>query len=196
MSDQADIHYPIQEHIAKRWSPRAFSDQPVSQDALHSLLEAARWAPSCFNEQPWGFLVATKDEPEAFKKMLDCLMEGNQVWAGSAPVLMLTVARCHFSRNDKPNRHAGHDLGLAVGQMGIQAQSMGLYMHQMGGIFFDKIREVYNIPDSCEPLTGIAIGYLGDSQALPEHLAEREAAPRTRHAQDQFVFRGSWGNQA
>ncbi len=39
-----------------RWSPRAFSEEPVPAEALRSLFEAARWAPSSANGQPWFFL--------------------------------------------------------------------------------------------------------------------------------------------
>src|ERR1043166_1892318 len=73
--------HPIHELIAKRWSPYAFEDRPVSIADLRSLFEAARWAPSSYNEQPWTYLVATRDQPAEFAKLLSCLVDGNQVWA-------------------------------------------------------------------------------------------------------------------
>src|ERR1700722_9116174 len=131
MEKPAETKYPIHDLLAHRWSPRAFADRAIEPGALGSLLEAARWAPSCFNEQPWVFLVATKEAPEEFEKMLGCLVEFNQSWVKAAQVLMISVARLHFARNNKPNRHAFHDVGLAAENLVIQATAMGLAVHQM-----------------------------------------------------------------
>src|SRR5947208_3533648 len=101
MDRLVDSRHPIHELLRRRWSPRAFSDRPISPEQLKSLLEAARWSPSCFNEQPWSFIVGTKEQPEEYAKVLACLVEGNQVWAKSAPVLMISVASLRFKHNEK-----------------------------------------------------------------------------------------------
>src|SRR3954451_12609855 len=121
MDKHGKTDYPLHELLLKRWSPRAFADKPVPADVLLRLLEAARWAPSSFNEQPWAFLVATKDKPDEYAKLLGCLVPGNQAWAKAAPVLMLTAAYHAFAKNGKPNRHAFHDVGLAMSQLTVQA---------------------------------------------------------------------------
>lgn len=41
--------------VAKRFSPTTFTDQPVSDELINNMLDAARWAPSSYNEQPWKF---------------------------------------------------------------------------------------------------------------------------------------------
>ena len=64
---QATPDHPIHELLAKRWSPYAFADRPVPEDDLRSLFEAARWAASSYNEQPWSYIVATKEDSEAFE---------------------------------------------------------------------------------------------------------------------------------
>jgi len=56
----ASPDHPIHELFVKRWSPYAFSDQPVPEEDLRSLFEAARWSASSFNEQPWGYIVGTQ----------------------------------------------------------------------------------------------------------------------------------------
>src|SRR5438128_2500549 len=99
MTKQAAPDHPIHELIVRRWSPYAFADRPVSADDLRALFEAVRWAPSSYNEQPWGYFVATKDDPEAFERLLSCLVEGNQVWAKAAPVLALGCTRLNFVLN-------------------------------------------------------------------------------------------------
>lgn len=190
---QASPTYPIHELIANRWSPYAFSDRPVTRDDLRSLFEAARWAPSSYNEQPWSYILATKDEPEEFARLLSCLVEGNQAWAKAAPVLALGCTSLLFKLNGKPNAAAIHDLGLAAGSLCVEATARGLFVHQMIGILPDKAREVFRIPEGVQPLTGLAIGYAADPSTLPEKLKERDLAPRTRKPLAEFVFSAEWG---
>ncbi|TLY33034.1 MAG: nitroreductase [Nitrospirae bacterium] len=193
MEKPAETQYPIHDLLRRRWSPRAFSDRRVDPAIMRSLLEAARWAPSSYNEQPWSFIVATKDDTAEFSRLLSCLVEGNIQWAQHAPVLMVSVARLSFEDDGKPNRHAFHDVGLAVANLIVQATALGLVVHQMAGILPDKIRELYGIPEGYEAVAGIALGYPGDPQSLPEGLRKRELAPRERKPLTEFVFSGSWG---
>ncbi len=196
MEKPAEATHPIHELLRRRWSPLAFSEQRVEAETLRSLLEAARWAPSSFNEQPWSFIIATKDEPAEFERLLGCLIEFNQQWARKAPVLMLTVASLKFARNQKDNRHAFHDVGLAAANLVVQATSLGLAVHQMAGILPDKAREVYGIPEGYEVVAGIALGYPGDAAKLDEKLRRREQAPRSRKPLVEFVFTGRWGQKS
>ena len=193
MEKPAETQYPIHELLRRRWSPRAFSDRRVDPAIMRSLLEAARWAPSSYNEQPWSFIVATKDDPVEFGRLLSCLVEGNIQWAQHAPVLMVSVARLSFEDDGKPNRHAFHDVGLAVANLIVQATALGLVVHQMAGILPDRVRQLYGVPEQYEPVAGIALGYPGDPQSLPEGLRKRELAPRERKPLTEFVFSGRWG---
>ena len=189
----ASTDHPIQDLLAARWSPYAFADRPVSKEDLRSLFEAARWAPSSYNEQPWSYIVGTNDNPPQFQRVLTCLIEGNQLWAKEVPVLALGVVTHRFKLNNKENRAAVHDLGLAAGNLVVEATSRGLVVHQMIGILPDKAREVFGIPEGSEAWTGLAIGYAGDSAALPEKLRERDLATRTRKPLGEFVFGAKWG---
>jgi len=186
--------YPIHELLAKRWSPYAFDDRPVPETDLRSLFEAARWAPSSYNEQPWRYIVCTKHDPEQFQQLLSCLVEGNQIWAKAAPVLALGMVSLRFARNARDNRAAVHDLGLAAGNLLLEATTRGLLVHQMIGILPDKAREIYGIPEGFEAWTALAIGYKGDPMSLPDQLRERDQAPRQRKPLREFVFSGKWGN--
>ena len=190
---QASPDHPIHELIAQRWSPYAFADRPVSDDDLRSLFEAARWAASSYNEQPWTYILATKGEPDAFDRLLSCLVEGNQGWAADAPVLALGCTSLRFTRNGKPNAAAIHDLGLASATLTLEATARGLVVHQMIGILPDKARELYLIPEGVQPVTGLAIGYAADPSTLSEKYRERDLAPRSRKPLNEFVFDGEWG---
>ena len=194
MSKTAANDYPIHDLLKRRWSPRAFADRPVEPDKLRSLLEAARWAPSSFNEQPWAFVVATHAQPEDYARVLGCLVEFNQSWAKAAPVLMLTFAHLSFDRNGQPNRHAYHDVGLAMANLTVQATAEGLAVHQMAGIVPDKARATFHVPDGWDPVSGVAIGYPGDPNTLSDELRARELAAPTRKPLRSFVFSGDWGS--
>jgi nitroreductase len=194
MSMEVFADHPVHELITKRWSPYSFDSRSVTDEDLRSLFEAARWAPSSYNEQPWNYIVAKKENPEEFQRLLSCLVDGNQVWAKAAPVLALGIVKLRFARNDQPNRAAIHDLGLAAGNLVVEATARGLWVHQMIGILPDKAREIYAIPEGYEPMTGIAIGYAGDPKALPEGLRERDLARRPRKPLKEFVFSQKWGN--
>ncbi len=190
---KAAIAYPIQNALAERWSPYGFENRPVSEADLHSLFEAARWAASSYNEQPWNYLVATRENPPEFGRLLSCLVETNQAWAKAAPVLVLGIVSLRFAKNNQENRAAVHDLGLAAGNLAVEATVRGLSVHQMIGILPDKAREIYRIPEHFEAWTAMAIGYKADPAGLPEALKERDLAPRQRKPLNEFVFTGQWG---
>ena len=193
MQETRETEYPIHALLVDRWSPYAFLDAPVPETDLRSLFEAARWAPSSYNAQPWSYIVATRDKPEEFERLLSCLVEGNQLWAKAAPVLALGVTRRTFEHNNQINRAAAHDLGLASGNLLVEATARGLYVHQMIGILPDKAREIYGVPEDFEVLTALAIGYLGEPEQLPEALRDRDLKLRPRKPLSDFVFFGRWG---
>lgn len=62
--------YPLHDHLAMRWSPRAFSDRPIEPAVERRLFDAARRAPSSYKEKPWAFLVAHKSDGAEYEKLL------------------------------------------------------------------------------------------------------------------------------
>ncbi len=193
MGKIAQTQHPIHDLLKHRWSSLAFSNRSVEPEKLCCLLEAARWAPSSYNEQPWSFIVATQEDQTEYNRLLNCLVETNRQWAAQAPVLILSVAKHHFEGNGQPNRHAFHDVGLAVENLVTQAVALDLFVHQMAGFQVEKARELFSIPEGYEPVAAIAVGYLGNPQSLSESLRQRQLAPRTRKPLAEFVFTGSWG---
>jgi nitroreductase len=187
---------PIHDLIAKRWSPYAFADRPVSADDLRSLFEAARWAASSYNEQPWSYIIATRDQADDFDRLLDCLVEGNRLWAKAAPVLAIGCTSLFFTRGGKPNAAAIHDLGASSATLTFEATARGLFVHQMIGILPDRAREAYSIPEGTQPTTGLAIGYAAASANLPERLRDRDTVKRERKKVADFVFSAQWGTSA
>jgi nitroreductase len=196
MEKLAQVQFPIHDLLARRWSPLGFAERLVEPWKLQSLFEAARWAPSSFNEQPWSYLVATRDNPEEFDRIVSCLSEGNVPWASRAPVLMLSIAKTVFQRNGRPNRHAFHDVGLSISNLIVQATTLGLFVHQMAGFDPERARQLFEIPAEHEAVAAVALGYPGPVDSLPAPLQERQRAARSRKPLTETVFRGKWGQPA
>ena len=192
---KATPDHPVHELITARWSPYGFSSKPVSNGDLRAIFEAARWAPSSYNEQPWSYIVALQENRADFDGALSCLVEPNQTWARNAPVLVFCITSKSFTRNGKPNAAAEHDLGLAAGNICLEATARELSVHQMIGILPDRVRELYHVPDGHEPLTALTIGHAADPTSLPEEIRERDQSPRTRKPLAEFMFTGKWGQR-
>ncbi len=188
MQKSAEFQSPVLDVIQSRRSRRAYSERPIEKEKILSLFEAARWAPSSVNEQPWLYIYATKDQPELWNKIFEALTDSNKVWARHAPLLIASLVRKHFTRNDLPNLSAKYDLGAANAFLSLQASHFGLNVHQMGGYKHQVLKDNLNIPDSYESVVLMAIGYPGDINLLPENLQLREHAPRERFLQQEFVM--------
>ena len=177
----------------ERWSPRAFTGETMTLDELKVLLEAARWAPSASNIQPWRFLYALKGD-KTFDTFLDLLMPGNQVWAGSASVLLFVCSDTLSRRSDgtsRPSRSHSFDAGAAWAMLALQAQLSGYAAHGMGGVDFDRAAKVLNVPSEFRIEAAVAIGRMADKSILPEDLQAREV-PSQRKPLSEIMFEGGF----
>lgn len=195
MNKEAKTNYEILPVLKKRWSPRAFIDQPVSNQQLQRLFEAARWSPSASNEQPWAFILGKKGD-ETYNKIFSTLVEFNQLWGQFVPVLVMSFARINTRKDDSENYYRWYDLGQSVAHLSFQAHSDGLYVHQMGGFDLKKGIELFNVPKGFEAVTVFAIGYIGDPEILHPNLKKLEYLERERNNAGDFVFSGKFGNKA
>jgi len=192
----AETEQDIAPLLAERWSGRAFdASTPVSREQIISLCEAARWAPSCYGDQPWRFLLWDRNQDaSAWQKALDCLSPGNQEWAENAPLLILTTSVKTFSHNSSDNRWVGYDTGSASISVCLQATSLGLVSHQMGGYDADKLRNIFSLPDDIECWAMIAIGYPAPLDSLSEEQLERELKERSRRPLTEQFYINNWNN--
>jgi nitroreductase len=175
----ASTAVPVHPLLAERWSPRGFDRTYQLDDvALTALLEAARWAPSSQNSQPWRFLVTRRGE-EAHGRLFAALAPGNQAWSGTASALVLVAART-VGDDGAPQPWALYDTGQAVAALVTQAQADGLAVHQMGCFDTAAVRAEFGLGDTLTPVVVLAIGRSDRTADLPEPLAARETAPRTR----------------
>ncbi len=183
------LDFPAETAFVNRWSPRAFSSEPIDEQTLMTVFEAARWAASSYNEQPWRFLVARS--PNDLATFRSFIIPFNRVWADQAQVLVLVVGKKTFSHNGAPNGTFGYDAGAASGYMALQASLLGLVMHGMAGFDREAARVLLHIPDDFEPFAIYALGKPGDKSQLSEQLQEREV-PSDRRPISESVMDGGF----
>ena len=188
MSKTPETQAPLTDLIAARWSPRSYDkSHQISDQELLSILEAGRWAPSSNNGQPWRFSVA-KRGTELHEKVVAGLTGFNQSWAPSASALIVVSVK----KGDEGQSVKGnfYDAGLAVAQMSIQAQSLGLYTHQMGGILHDQLHKSLGLPADLEVALVFTVGAKDSPEKFEGEALAREIAPRTRLDLSEIVLHG------
>jgi nitroreductase len=181
--------YGVHDLFRNRWSPRAMTGQPLPQDVLMALFEAAHWAPSAANNQPWRFLYAHRGTPQ-WKTFFDLLMPGNQSWCTTASVLMVAVSRTTFE-NGKPAGTHAYDTGAAWGMLALEGSLRGLVVHGMAGFDYDRAVTALGVPDGFAVQAMAAIGILADKSTLPPGLQEREI-PSGRKELAQLIAEGGF----
>ena len=175
--------------IQKRWSPRGFTDQRVTEEMIKLLFEAARWAPSSRNEQPWNYYYVQRENTKVFDEFVELLTGNNPSWAKNAQVLIISVMKKISGYNNRPNGKALHDIGAANVSMAIQAAEMGIQIHQMGGFDKQKATEYLKLDNNqFEPVTMIAVGYPQVNSSPSESQVSRKAQHQTRKELSEFVF--------
>lgn len=186
-------HYPITPLILNRWSPRAMNGEPLSDEELFPLLEAAHWAPSSYNNQPWRFLYAKRETPE-WSLFFDPLIDFNKLWVKNAAVLIAAVSRNHFLHNEKPCRTHSFDTGCAWGYLALEGSRRGLVVHGMEGFDWDLLAKNLKLDAkgsgrySVEAM--IAVGKPGTIQTLPKEIQEKEVIS-TRRAFSEIAYPGA-----
>jgi nitroreductase len=166
------------------------SGEPLTDEELMPLFEAARWAPSSFNTQQRRFLYG-KRSSENWNIFYDLLNEGNKIWAKNAAVLVVVIARKNFEHNEKPSRTNMYDTGAAWENLALQGTMNGFVVHGMQGFDYDKARVTLGIPDNYDVCAMIAIGKKGRKEDLPEILQEKEK-PNDRKPLQEIAIEGKF----
>lgn len=161
----------------------------ATREKLKSLFEAARWAPSSFNMQPWRFIYAVHGTPQ-WDQLYKLLVPFNQTWVANANALILVISKNTSDYKGKPNQTHSFDTGLAVSQLKLQATSMGLVAHGMGGFDYDQARKDFKLSKDYTVEAMIAIGEPASKEHSSKEFAERDAQPAQRKALNEFVFEG------
>jgi len=143
---------PLMETILARRSIRRYRSDPVPDEKLDYILEAARLAPSWRNQQCWRFIVV-KDE----EKRRAITERG---WTAEAPVMIVGCARPGLSGGNAGQQYYMLDMGIAMEHMVLAATEQGLGTCWIGGQFDEAtVKEVLGIPDDVRVVALLPVGY-------------------------------------
>lgn len=166
----------INPSILQRRAFRGLRSDPIEDEKLLRLIEAAHLAPSCANKQPWRFIVVRSKEN--LEKLHGALSGGNY-WMKYAPAIIIVYTKDEFDCQLSENRnYALFDTGLAVGFLLVQATQTGLVAHPVAGYDPVKVKELFGVDGNV--ITLIAIGKWGRFDQLNEKHLESEKGPRIR----------------
>ncbi|MFH1783479.1 MAG: nitroreductase family protein [bacterium] len=183
----------VDEMFLKRWSPRAMSNEEVSDEELMSLFEAAKWAPSSNNNQPWRFVYAKRNS-QYWDTFVGFLNEGNRIWAKRAAVLIVTVSNTLFDFDHKFSRTHSFDCGASWMSLAFQGAIMGLVVHAMQGFNYEDATQKLHVPFGFQVEAMIAVGKPGKKDDLPKALQKREY-PSERKTLKEIAFEGKFKRQ-
>jgi nitroreductase len=184
--------YPIHPQFTERWSPRAFSNEEISDETLRTGFEAARWSPSASNSQPWRFIYSRRGTP-SWELFSNFLVEANRNWASKASALVVILSKKDFKSGDKVAFSDSHsfDAGSAWMSFALEMNKLGWFTHAMAGIHHAQIKAEFKLTDGFTVQTVVAVGKLGDKKTLPDFLQTREE-PNARKPVKSFVSEGSF----
>jgi nitroreductase len=188
MSKTPETSAPLTALLASRWSPRSYDQtHEISDQELLSILEAGRWAPSSSNGQPWRFSVAKRGS-ELHEKVVAGLTGFNQAWAPAASTLIVVSVK--KGKDGLSSKGNFYDAGLAVALMSVQAQSLDLYTHQMGGIVHEQLHQSLGLDSDLEIAVVFTVGKKDAPEKFEGEALAREIAPRTRLDLSEIVLHG------
>ncbi|MBN1936863.1 MAG: nitroreductase family protein [Anaerolineae bacterium] len=163
--------------IQQRYSVRAYKPDPVPDEVLQKVLEAAQLAPTAANRQPFGLIVIhTAGRKDELKRVY------GRDWFIDAPIV---IAACGilaqaWTRRDGKN-YTDVDVTIAMDHLILAAANEGLGTCWIGAFDPDAAREVFGLPEGVEPIAFTPLGYPAD-----------EWRPKNRKELTELVHHEQW----
>ncbi len=165
--------------IFSRRSVRAFKPDPVQDEHIRDILEAAMAAPSAVAKDPWHFIVVTDRSTRGI--IATGLPNGKM--AADAPLVIVALGDLQRA-HDNLESYMLQDISAAIENLLLAANALDLGAVWLGVHPREQriahIRRIFDLPDNIVPVAAIALGY-----------AEKKPEPRTRY-RDEAVHRENW----
>lgn len=179
----------VMETIKSRRSVRKYRPDPVSDEALATVLDAARWAPSWANSQCWRFVVVT--DPRNKATIADALSSGNPAAEAvrTAPVVVVACAvlgRSGFKRGEVMTSKGDwfmFDVALAMQNLALAAWELGLGTVHVGLFDARKVEEALQLPDGVTVVELTPLGYPDEQPKGPGRKELSELVFREKYGQ-------------
>ncbi len=184
----------VMQAIKGRRSIRKYRSEPIPEEALQTVLEAARWAPSWSNTQCWRLIVVRDKETKSkLAGTLKGIRPGRSNPATeavrSAPVVIAACAERGLSgfykdesgqsipATDKGDWWLMFDMALAMQNMSLAAHALGLGTVHNGLLDAAEAARILGVPENVVVV-----------ELLPLGWPDEEPAARPRKEINEFVF--------
>jgi nitroreductase len=157
-SSSGDMPTDFLELAKNRYSVRSFKADPVDEQMVQTVLEAARLAPTAANLQPFQFIVITTAGRE---EDLRRIYQKEFFWKAPVLICACTLPSQAWTRSDGKN-YSDVDVAIAVDHLTLAATSLGLGTHWVAAFDINAAREILAIPEGVEPVAFTPLGYPAD----------------------------------
>ncbi|MFQ6016131.1 MAG: nitroreductase family protein [Anaerolineae bacterium] len=156
--------------IETRYSVRAYKSEPVEDEMLQQVLQAARLAPTAANWQPFQLIVIHTAGREAELKRIY-----NRDWFVQAPLVICAcgIPARAWVRKDGKN-YNDVDVAIAMDHLILAATNLGLGTCWIAAFDVTATREVLHLPDGVEPIAFTPLGYPADRPGSKKRKALSE----------------------
>lgn len=160
------------EAIRTRRSVRAYKPDPIPEEVLMQVLDAARLAPSAGNRQPWVFYVVRS--PEVKEKLRAAY---GAEWLHAAPVVIVAcgLRESSWTRADGKN-YCDVDVTIAMDHLILAAWELGLGTCWIGAFDAAKLKEALALPEGVDPVAMTPLGYPAEEPAAKPRKPMEEFA--------------------
>lgn len=166
------------ELIKRRGSIRGYQSDPVEEEKLLAVLEAARIAPTAHNNQPFRLIVIhTQGREEELSQIY------GRPWFTQAPIVICVVGVPDegWVRHDDKNYYEV-DVAIAMDHLILAATNLGLGTCWIGAFDPEAAREALGLPDGVVPIAFTPLGY-----------PNSEAREKVRKSLEEIVYYEKWG---
>lgn len=146
--------------IRTRRSIRSYKPDPIPEETLTRILEAARVAPSGSNRQPWKFIIVKNEE---IKRKLARACH-NQMFIAEAPIV---IVACGYNIHWNRGEYMGDlsmlvDVSIAFTHLILAARAEGLGTCWIGSFSNKEVKKILNIPEDVNVVAITPLGYPKD----------------------------------
>lgn len=159
----------VSDVISTRRSIRKYTEQPISDEQIHDILEAGFWAPTAMNKQEVRYVVVKNRE------MLQRMAEVNRFAGMTKDCAFAVVVGYEDGIN---NSFAQVDAGAAIENMLLQANSMGI-----GSVWCglmpdtekgEAYKELLQIPENFKTIATVQFGYPAEERSAESRYDEKK----------------------
>jgi nitroreductase len=146
------------ELLTARYSVRAYKPDPIPEETLQQVLEAARLAPTAANRQPFRvILIHTRGREQELQRVY------HHSWFTQAPLIVCVCAVPEeaWVREDRRS-YCDVDAAIALDHLILAAANLGLGTCWIAHFDVQAAREILQVPQSVEPLLFTPLGYPAD----------------------------------